>query len=54
MDKARGNEREISSSMARKQSFVWTYIKGDNHPRGCTHDSYPSAQGCHIGREEVG
>ena len=38
MDKARGNEREISQSlMARKQSFVWAYLEGDSHLRGyCT------------------
>ena len=41
MDKARGKrergrEREISQSlMARKQSFVWAYLEGDSHLRGC-------------------
>jgi len=31
-------EREISQSlMARKQAFMWAYIKGDSHLRGyCT------------------
>ena len=34
MDKARGNEREISQSlMARKQSFVWAYLEEDSHLR---------------------
>ena len=38
MDKARGNEREISQSLkARKQFFVWAYLKEDSHLRGyCT------------------
>ena len=36
MDQARGNEREINQSlMAGKQSFVWAYLKGDSHLRGC-------------------
>ena len=48
-------ERHISgSSIARKQSFVWTYLKGDSHLRGCSHDTYPSTQECHVGREEGG
>ena len=43
MDKARGKrergrEREISQSLvARKQSFVWAYLKGHSHLRGYLH-----------------
>ena len=48
---ARGNEREISYSlMDRKQSFVWTYLKGASHLRGIAHGSYPSTQECCVGR----
>ena len=55
MDKAGVNETEISQSlMARKQSFVWAYRKGDSLLRGYKCDSYPSAQECHVGREEGG
>jgi len=53
MDKAKGKERERSySSVAGKHSFVWTYIKGDSHLWWYSHDSYPSAQGCHVGRKK--
>jgi len=51
MDKARGNEGEISQSlMSRKQSFVWAYPKGDSPLWGsCTwllpkHPGMPSWQ----------
>ena len=38
MDKARGNEREISQSlMTRKKSFVWASLKRDSHLRGVLH-----------------
>jgi len=51
---ARSNEREMSSSlMANKQSFVWVHLNGDNHAcmlRCPAHDSYLSAQECHVGR----
>ena len=44
MEKARGNEREISQSlMARKQSFVGAYLKGDSHLRGYLHMNVPQA-----------
>ena len=37
MDKARGNEKErevkLRRLMARKQSFVWAYLKEDGHLR---------------------
>ena len=54
MDKARGNEREISCSFtALKQSFVWAYLKDDGHLRGYSHDSCSSTQGCHVGRKRI-
>ena len=32
----RQRDREISRYLvARKQSFVWAYLKGDSHLRGC-------------------
>ena len=37
MDKARGNERGI---MARKWSFVWTYLEEDGHLRRYAQDSW--------------
>ena len=44
MDKAEGNEREVSQSlMARKQSFVGAYLKGDSHLRGYLHMNVPQA-----------
>ena len=53
MDKDKGNEREIScTSVARKQSFVWTYLEEDGHLRRYAHDSCSSTQGCHVGRKK--
>ena len=44
MDKAEGNEREVSQSlMSRKQSFVGAYLKGDSHLRGYLHMNVPQA-----------
>ena len=54
MDKAKGNERDKWQLNGQEQSFVWTYLKGDSHLRGCSHDTYPSTQECHVGREEGG
>lgn len=51
---ARGNKREISrSSMTGKQSFVWAYLERDAISGDTAHDSYPSAQECHVGRRRI-
>jgi len=34
--------------------FCVTYLKRDSHLKGFSHDSYPSAQKCHVGGEEGG
>ena len=38
--------------MARKRSFVWTYLEEDGHLRRYAHDSCSSTQGCHVGRKK--
>ena len=38
--------------MARKWSFVWTYLEEDGHLRRYAHDSCSSTQGCHVGRRK--
>ena len=38
--------------MARKRSFVWTYLEEDGHLRRYAHDSCLSTQGCHVGRKK--
>ena len=56
MDKAKGNktQREINQNlMARKQSFVWDYLREITTSGGAAHVCYPSTQECHIGRRRT-
>ena len=45
-------ERDKLLIMARKRSFVWTYLEEDGHLRRYAHDSCLSTQGCHVGRKK--
>jgi len=47
-------EREISCSLlAGKQSFVWAISREIAISGGTAHDSYPSAQECHVCRRRI-
>jgi len=54
---ARGKEREMNNSlMAYEKSFVWAPLEGGNYTcmlRDPAHDSYLSAQKCHVGRRRA-